>query len=76
MDRNLQIALVSGALAILWGYGLRERLKRGDTQVQFKWITRRDHPGAFWSLMIVIATVEAAFIGMAVTYLAAWLGMP
>jgi hypothetical protein len=76
MDRNLQIALVSSALAVVWGYGLRQRLRIGDTQIQFKMIYRRDNPGTFWTIMIFVGIIEVAFVGMAVTYFAAWLQTP
>jgi hypothetical protein len=69
MDRNLQIALVAAALAILYGYALREQLRRDDPR--FKTISRR--PATFWAIMIVLWTIEAGFIGMALMYFAAWL---
>ena len=75
MDRNLQIALVAAALAIICGYGLSQRLRIGDTQIQFKMIYRRDNPGAFWAIMAVSVIFEAVFVGMAVVYFAAWLGL-
>jgi hypothetical protein len=73
MDRNLQIALTAGALAIVWGYGLSQRLRQGDTQIQFKMIRRLDNPGTFWTIMIVVAAVEVIFVGMAVAHFAVWL---
>jgi len=76
MDRNLQIALVSGALAILCGYALGERLRQGDTQIKFVMITRRDSPRTFWTIMLALGIMEVAFIGMTLMYFAAWLDIP
>jgi hypothetical protein len=76
MDRNLQIALVSGALAIICGYALGERLRQGDTQIQFIMVTRRGSPKTFWTIMLALGIIETAFIGMTLMYFAAWLDTP
>jgi hypothetical protein len=74
MDRNLEIALVAGALAIAWGYGLSQRLKHGDTQIQFMMIYRDDNPGAFWTIMVLLGIILTGLVGLTVVHLAMWLG--
>ena len=71
MDRNLEIALISSALVIAWGYALRLCLHEGDG----RWlpISKQHHPAAFWSVMLVLGMAEAGFIGLALMSFAAWL---
>ncbi len=73
MDRNLEIALVSSALAVVCAYGLRQRLREGYTQFGWKRIDRREDPAGFWAFMLIAGLCEAAFVGMAVVYFVAWL---
>ena len=74
MERHLEITVVAGALAIVCGYAFRERLRDGDTQIQFKMIYRKDNPGTFWTIMIMLGVIEAGFVGLAIVNLATWLG--
>lgn len=71
MDRDLEIALVSSALVVAWGYALRLCLREGDG----RWlpIGRQDHPAAFWAIMLVLGMAEAGFVGLALMSFAAWL---
>lgn len=71
MDRQLQIALVSTALAIAWGYALQLRLR--GTAPQWVPISRQGTPGLFWCLMIVLAVVEAGFVALAFISFAGWM---
>ena len=73
MNRDLEIALVSGALAIVWGYALQLRLREGFVQPIWKPITRQNNPSAFWTVMLFGALGEVVFVGLAVTHLMAWL---
>ena len=68
MDRQLQIALVSAALALAWGYALRLQL-RGTRLLP---ISRQDMPGLFWCVMIVLAVVEAGFVALAIMSFGGW----
>src|SRR6185437_6122701 len=52
MDRRLEIALVSGALAILCGYALLERLRRGRGRIQGNAISGKSQSSLFWAAMI------------------------
>lgn len=73
MDRHLEIALVSGALAIVWAVAFKLRVRDGHTQPTWLRITRRDNPGRYWSVMLMLWIVEAGFIGLAVVNVMAWL---
>jgi len=73
MNRDLEIALVSGALAIFWGYALQLRLKEGFVQPIWKPITRQNNPSAFWTVMLFGVLGEVVFVGLAVTHLLTWL---
>lgn len=68
MDRNLEIALVSSALAIAWGYNLKLRLHEGYVKIGFRLITKADNPRAFWAIMLFLGLVEAGFVALAVVY--------
>jgi hypothetical protein len=73
MNRDLEIALVSGALAIFWGYALQLRLREGFVQPIWKPITRQNNPCAFWTVMLFGALGEVVFVGLAVTHFLTWL---
>jgi hypothetical protein len=76
MDRHLAIALVSSALALLFGYGLGARVRRGNAQIQYKMIARESSPAMFWAAMIALAVVEVFFIVLTFTNFVAWLRTP
>lgn len=73
MDHNLEIALVSGALAVAWGYNLRLRLHEGYTKIIVRLITKAENPRAFWTIMLLLALIEAGFVALAVVHVAFWL---
>jgi hypothetical protein len=73
MDRDLEIALVSGALAIVWAYALRLRLREGYVQFQWKQITRADDPAGYWTIILILGMFEVSFVSLAVVKFAVWL---
>jgi hypothetical protein len=73
MDRHLEIALVSSALAIVWGYGFRLRLQEGYALFIWKPVNRNDNPAVFWTIMLLLGMGEALFIVLALMNFAAWL---
>jgi hypothetical protein len=74
MDRDLEIAAVSAALAIVWAYALKLRLREGYVQFRWKQITRTDDPASYWTIILVLGLFEAAFVSLAVVKSAEWLG--
>ena len=73
MDRNLTIALLFAALAVVWGYSLFLRLREGYVQLFYRNVCRKDEPGAYWALVAVLFALEFVFVGFAVRFLVAWL---
>ena len=71
LDRRLEIALISSALAIAWGLVYRQRLREGHVWI-WRRISRGDNPSLFWSAMIILALPEVVFVGLAVADFFNW----
>jgi hypothetical protein len=76
MDRHLEIAFVSGALAVAWAFIFRLRLREGYTRIKELTVLQQDKLGQFWTVMLFLGLIEAGFVGLAVVNFVAWLSPP
>ena len=73
MDRHLEIAIISGALSVVWAYALKERIEGNFGQSDWFPITRKGSPHLFWSIAGVFAICNIGWIAIALYNLVLWL---
>ena len=73
MDRDLSIALVSAALVLLMGYGLRNVLRTGETMLIYTRIRREDAPGDFWGVVGTASLIIASLAILSAVYFFRWI---
>lgn len=73
MNEDLQIVVVSGGLAIVCGYILRACLREGSVLLPWTRIAKKESPGGYWTVIILLGLLEATFVGVAIVNFVAWL---
>ena len=72
MTRELEIALVSGALVAVMTYGLWNVIKIGETMLVLTRIRRVDAPQDFWGVVGLAAAFIGALAVLSIVYVYRW----
>ncbi len=74
MNRDLEIALLSGALTLIGVYGVWQRFRESDFGgFLSRRIKREDAPVRFWITIFSFVLVTGIFGGVAIWHFALWL---
>jgi hypothetical protein len=78
MNRDLEIALLGAAVALILAYTILRRFRDADFGIPFVGdrIRRIDAPVLFLTVVVILAIAVICFCIVATWHLVAWLGTP